>query len=674
MLPRTRIRLAIWMMLLTGMNSLFAQHLSSARTIAIGASTAPTQDLGSLDWNPAALIRVKDWQVMTTNYYSFWGADRSMVLQFAGIGKRFLDNHAAAFRFSPGMTLEFIVPSTITIQDSTSSLITTFDKKIHYQERYALGYAVRPQSEVAIGFSLHFLEEHISDTKYSLDTNSVIRASQVEYNGNVWTMDWGFHWSINPTIMVGVAAKNLFRITEQGLDKSVQELQLRTPKFLVAGIANNIGENFLVAVDVGTNNKLRIGSEWKPASAYFVRGGWYANWDDSFTSEAISIGAGVSFHPLSVDVSYLLFTSGENRQGTADLSRFITHGVSNLDINPFTANRLSLSVIVDVGKIRETLVRIDYVEMLGDVFPSSATLYAFRPLGKARVRNVSEKSIVAKVSFYVNQFMNEPTESKPYTILPGETIEIPFYAIFNQAIRTVNSLLIQNGDVYVQASATEDYDDKYQTKVLVRGRNDWNGDITTLKFFLTPDDPEILRYTRSALEKSKRYLDTVPSVLQKFEKARLLFNDFASRMQYVDDPKKSQDHVQYPSETLTLHGGDCDDMTVCFATILGSIGIETAFIDVVPPDHPENAHVYLMFNTEVKPQDAWMLSDNPKRFIVRGKNDSTESVWLPLELTSLKEGFSEAWARGAQEYYTDVEIKLGLAKGWVRIVDVQPAY
>jgi hypothetical protein len=312
--------------------------------------------------------------------------------------------------------------------------------------------------------------------------------------------------------------------------------------------------------------------------------------------------------------------------------------------------------------------------MLTDVFPSSSTVYAFRPIGKARIRNISDETVEAKVSFFVNNYMDEPTVSKTHAVFPGEVAEIPFYAVFNQAIRTVSSFFVQNGDVYLQASYAEEYDDRYQTKVLVHGRNDWNGEVTMLRFFMTPDDPEILQYTRSVLEKSKQHLDTVASSLQKFEKAKLLFNDFASRMQYVEDPKKSQDHVQYPSETLNLHSGDCDDMTVCYSTLLASIGIESAFIDVVPPEQPENSHVYMMFNSGVDANYASLLSDNSKRFIMRNNGDTTQLVWIPVETTSLKKGFSEAWTTGAQEYYTDVEINLGLAKGWVRIVDVRPTF
>src|SRR5258707_9507574 len=45
----------------------------------------------------------------------------------------------------------------------------------------------------------------------------------------------------------------------------------------------------------------------------------------------------------------------------------------------------------------------------------------------------------------------------------------------------------------------------------------------------------------------------------------------------------------YPAETLQLNGGDCDDMSVCYSSLLASIGISTAFIDVIPPERPERS-------------------------------------------------------------------------------------
>ena len=142
---------------------------------------------------------------------------------------------------------------------------------------------------------------------------------------------------------------------------------------------------------------------------------------------------------------------------------------------------------------------------------------------------------------------------------------------------------------------------------------------------------------------------------------------------YVNDPKLTQDYVQYPSETLSLNGGDCDDMAVSYATLLASVGISTAFVDVVPPEKPDQAHIYMIFDTGIAPEFSNTISDNPKRFVIRKNEDGHESVWIPVETTVIRKGFEEAWRAGADEYFQDVEVNSGLIKGWVHVVNVQAA-
>ena len=153
-------------------------------------------------------------------------------------------------------------------------------------------------------------------------------------------------------------------------------------------------------------------------------------------------------------------------------------------------------------------------------------------------------------------------------IEPNAEVDVPFYAIFNDAIKFVPSMVLRAANVFVKASLAEDYDDKSQTRLIIRGRNDWDGDALTLRYFVTPEDQDIMRFTRTVMSQNKDTIAVVTKQLEKFRTARLLFNEFASRLTYVNDPKASKDRVQFPSETVALRGGDCDDMTVCYSSLL----------------------------------------------------------------------------------------------------------
>ena len=77
-----------------------------------------------------------------------------------------------------------------------------------------------------------------------------------------------------------------------------------------------------------------------------------------------------------------------------------------------------------------------------------------------------------------------------------------------------------------------------------------------------------------------------------------------------------------------------------------------------------------MFDSGVEPRYGSSIAGNPKRYVVRRNAQGKETVWIPIETTVMVRGFDEAWSSGAQRYFDDVEIGLGLAHGWVRIVDV----
>jgi hypothetical protein len=308
--------------------------------------------------------------------------------------------------------------------------------------------------------------------------------------------------------------------------------------------------------------------------------------------------------------------------------------------------------------------------MISSVYPAARELFAYKPIGTARVRNISSQPIHAKASFFVERVMDAPTESQPVYLEPGGEADIPLTAVFNEQVEQATTQTVREGNVYIHATPAEQYDDKAQTRVVFQGKNAWDGDVYSLRYFVTPDHPAILKYSRDVLLERRDSLAGVDGVLEQYHKARLLLAGFAGNLQYVSDPRLSADYVQYPAETLSRHGGDCDDLAVCFASLLSSIGIAVAFVDVIPPGKPGEAHLYLLMDTGMQPRYGSALAQNPKRYVIRSGTQGKESVWIPIETTVLAKGFDEAWTAGAQRYFDDVEVGFGLAHGWVRIVDV----
>jgi hypothetical protein len=478
----------------------------------------------------------------------------------------------------------------------------------------------------------------------------------------------GLLWSLAANLRLGLIGRNLV-VAEGNLPADVLEFSLPNKRVIELSGRMDVASRFALSATASSRASGGLGMEGEPVKNFTLRGGIYFDKAESPKVYAFSIGLGWAYEFVEADAAYLRFF-GKGHAGTTSVGDFDASKIHNLDLNPYTTDRIALSIKAIFGNIRESLVRIESVDVLSAVYPSSYELFAFRPIGKVRVKNISDKPVQAKASFYVEKYMDTPTEMPSVYIVPGEEKEILFNAVLNEQVRSVNSLTIREGNVYVNATPADDYDDRFQTKILIHGRNDWDGDVNSLRHFVTPEDPGVLRYTRDILLEFKDSLAAVPRELESMMKARLLFNAFAGKLVYVGDPKQSSDYVQYPSETLTLKSGDCDDMTTCFTSLLSSVGISTAFVDVVPPQNPENSHIYMMFDTGLEPRFGNKLSENPKRYVVRRSAKGRETIWLPVETTVITKGFDAAWATGAQEYLEDVEINLGLVKGWVRIVDI----
>lgn len=663
-----RFSLLLWVNIAMFGSSTYAQTLFSARTMGLGAYGAMVTDACGFDVNPAGIAWIRDWDFGTATYTSTSGENAGFVFHGLSFGKRFLEDNAVAAQYTPGASLEFLLPTNLSQVTNTP---VSFDKRIRYEEPFALAFARKFSDEVAAGVGVRRLEEKVTDTQYQLDPgDTTFVISFNEQTARSWRIDVGVIWKPENSLTLSAVGRSIVAVKETTLPSDFSSFRLSDASALELGAAYAITPSLRVALDLRTDKTGAVGSEWTPVGRTSVRAGLYCSTTESPFVYGVAVGLGWSYDFLVVDAGYLHFLDQGKRRGSGAVGEFDAGTITRVDLNPYTHDRLSLSVKALFGNIRENLARIESVEIFGSVYPSSYETFAYRPIGKVRVRNISDKPIQARARFYVDNLMDGPTETAPVYISPGSEEEIPFTAVFNNRVKNVSQVMVRDGDVYVSATTGDEYDDKFQTRLLFQGRNDWDGNAETLRYFVTPNDQDVIRYGREILVNEMDSLENEAKELRPFLKAQMLFNAFAGKLITVGDPKQSADYVQYPSETLKLRTGDCDDMTVTFSSLLNSIGIATAFVDVIPPGRPERSHIYLLFDTGLDPKYGGNIAENPKRYIVRKTKSGDETIWVPIETTVITKGFSATWTTGAQEYFDDVEIGLGLIKGWVRIVDV----
>ncbi len=646
------------------------QAVFSPRATALGAYGPLVQDARGFTANPAGLVGMKDWDLYTSTYTATSSSGGGFVFSGFGIGKRFFGDNALGLQYTPGTTLDVLQPFSFVV----SGLNFASTREITYTEPLAIAYAYRLTDRISFGAEARMKTEKITDTQFSLraindSLNAVVPVQDV-VSRTTWSADLGVRWTPVGNVSLSALGRGLLRTSGGGISSSYDSYTLPVDRALEVGAAWTLIPSLTIAGEGSTIGEGSFGVEWLPGLNIAARGGLYAGDGGGRFIDAVALGAGWSYLFLEADASFLFFTDRSTRRGTIDVSSFDPSGIKDIAISPYSGNTASISIRAMLGSVRESLVKIEGVEMLGGIYPSAYQSLAYRPIGRVRVLNTSQKPVQARASFYVDRLMDVPTESGPVSIQPGASADIPLTAVLNDRIRGVPAITIREGTVSVSAAPEGEEEDRIRTRILIHGRNDWDGSSGSLRYFVTPDEPEVIRTAREILLKGKDSLAGIPPEMGPLRRAKVLCDDFSGRLVYVSDPKHLTEFVQYPVETLASRSGDCTDMTVCFASLLSSVGISTAFVDVVPPKQPEKSHIFFLFDTGLRPKFGDRVSSNPKRYIVRKSRTGQETIWIPIESTAITRGFEEAWTEGAQQYFDDVEIGLGVVQGWVHIVDV----
>lgn len=295
-------------------------------------------------------------------------------------------------------------------------------------------------------------------------------------------------------------------------------------------------------------------------------------------------------------------------------------------------------------------IKID-VESQYPVFPVFYSWYDDNPIGSIAVTNKEKNTITdVNVSFFLEKYMGQPKICTTIDrIKPGESVSIPLTAFFNE------SMLELNQNVETEARIIVDYKRLGQKRksvipikqqVFHRNAMSWDDDRRAAAF-VSSKDPAALWFSK--------YVSSIVSgqlrgnINRNTQYAIGLFEALnVYGINYVVDPSSSYaelientssiDFLQYPYQTLMYRGGDCDDLSILFCSLLEAVGIETAFITIP-------GHIYMAFDSGLAVKnDLETLDDGRNYIFYNGK------FWIPLEITLIKEGFSKAWKIGAKEW------------------------
>lgn len=314
-------------------------------------------------------------------------------------------------------------------------------------------------------------------------------------------------------------------------------------------------------------------------------------------------------------------------------------------------------------------IAIEAVEVQ-DVFSAFYKVYGREAFGRVRLRNASQAPArQVKLSVQVQEYMDFPSETTIAELKGESQQEVPVLATFNNKVLGITESTPLQAQVRVSwYSGSEETSVTRTVPFRLYSRNSirW-GTKESLAAFITPNDPVVLDFARSvAVPFAEVHAGPngapLPSSLVT---AWSVFSGLgAFGIGYVPRPNNPYDRVsldtttvdtvQFARETLARKSGDCADVVVLLASLLESMTVNTAAIDVP-------GHLFLMVDTGESDVSRLAL---PEAQLIRYAG----TWWLPLEATLLGQSFSTAWKQGADEY------RRWAAQGRAAIIGVHEAW
>lgn len=471
------------------------------------------------------------------------------------------------------------------------------------EDRFAFGYGRRLTRGVAVGATMKYLRRNVS-------------ADAVQVGeGHGFGADVGLLFTPRPGWR---AALVLHDITDTRLNAGSDGTVY--PRGLRVGAAWEPWPGGLLAAEL--DDQFHAGMEWTPLPALSVRAGVRQPLEVE-TGAIWSLGAGAQVGFLRVDVAREL------------------HPVLN------ATNHVGVGTSFHFNPSR---VRIESFEV-SDIYLSLYRSYADRPIGSARLRNMSTEPVEVIVELEIPGLGEEPT-THPFLLEPGAGREVPLSLLLPDRVTGLAD------DRVTQARLTVTYQserlrrtERRQARLRAFGAGvlDWSArdGVAQAAAFVTPGDPVVADLAALVARHADR-----PEVREGFGTVRVALAAAAFDaltvlgLTYAPDPlspygargghTRAIDTVRYPRETLRQKSGDCDDTTVLVASLLSRLGIPTCFVDVP-------GHIFLLVDTGLHERHrAGLGLDVALTVAFEGR------AWLPLETTALADGFAEAWRKGAE--------------------------
>lgn len=648
----------------------FAANISAQNSFSFNGlwniSEKSTALLNTIENNPSGFISLKDWG-LSISYGSEFSKPAASNIYAISLSKR-LNEHVLTARYSPGFIKEFSFSSgeSILLDDSSSQ---SLNSRFIYKEILGFGYSYSFSPKFNLGFSLRYFTQEFNNETFKpilSDTLYYLERENINERVNFWNCDFGLNYFVSDWFMLSVSSINLLNFGEPSNSEENKQYELRTNKNAAFRFTFVPYERTSLNLLYETNNSFQAGVNKLIEIGSSTLGFSIAAQHDKYQSPFVNgILGGIVF---SNDLWGMAFTGTKylsSRNQTYSYSDFKSEGIHSLLNNKYSFDKAVLSFNLTLNTIKEQIVKFSSVEIVREIYPTFFETYVDSPFAYGRVVNLSDKEVFVRPLSFIEGLNNDFIQSPTVAIQPKDTAIVPF---FTYPLESYTKQRVEISQAYFALSSSSDeFDDKTQDPILINGINSWDGNVRNLRYFIKKDLAYSMSFSKNILSSRKTELDTIRFSLSQFFKAKYIYNSLVKELVYTSDPRASTEYVQFPNETIKLRGGDCDDLSVCYSSLLESVGIETALVDY--KNTSDIRHVNVLFNTNLTPDDAVLITENDSKYFIRKDENGDDEVWIPIETTSLTD-FDTAWNIGAEKFYNDGIQNLGLAANKVEIIDI----
>jgi tetratricopeptide (TPR) repeat protein len=288
---------------------------------------------------------------------------------------------------------------------------------------------------------------------------------------------------------------------------------------------------------------------------------------------------------------------------------------------------------------------------LQPAFPVFYKHYDDHPIGTVQIKsNLKVPATDIRAQVFIKEYMDSPKVVEvPGPLSPGESKSINLYALFTDKVLSVTEGTKVAAEVTLSYKVDgQPYEDRRIETLTLWGRNamTWD-DNRKAAAYVTAKEPQVLNFARSVSsyvrsKESRSISDNLQAAIALHEALDLYGLNYTPNpvTPYSEASKQKDviDFLQFPRETFQYKAGDCSDISILYGALFQAVGIDAAFITVP-------GHIFIAIDTGLTSERA------PKELIPEGQFIPYKGkAWLPIEITSVHEGFMKAWQLGAKEW------------------------